>query len=682
MNLDIQTGSPLEFGVTETADGLNFAVFCDQAMGLRILFFDLEDNPLATVDLSATQNRTGDVWHVKLQGLPEVFSYSYAVSPLATAPPELNEKIELLDPYAKVVHGLSQWGTPKTEALRAVHGPRKFDFGTDRPLNRPLQDSVIYELHVRGFTQDPSSGVQHPGTFEGIIEKIPYLKALGVTAVELMPINEFDETDCPFLDPETGERLRNYWGYGTLNFFSIKSSYGANQGPLGVLNSFKSMVKALHAAGIEVILDVVFNHTAEGGIGGEIYNFKGLSNDSYYMAGADEAYANYSGCGNTLNCNHPVVRNMILDALRYFVAECHVDGFRFDLASILSRDENGKVLANPPVLEIIAKDPVLANTKIIAEAWDAMGLYQVGSFPASGRWSEWNGRFRDCVRAFATGTKHRTAELATRIAGSEDLYKHSQRNPYHSINFITSHDGFTLMDLVSYQNKHNRRNGEQNRDGENHNYSQNFGTEGPTDQVKIQNLRLQQIRNFLTLLFISQGTPMILMGDEFGRSQQGNNNTWCQDNPTGWLDWGTLDQYPELHQYVTRLLEFRKLHKNLRRENFFTGVVNPATGLPDLSWHAQQAWEPEFEHGNNKIAFLIDGFVDSQKSDDFVYAAINFEQEEKTFALPKVHRDQQWVQILDTHQPASFLKGQTESVPDSPGEIRLAPLSIQLFTHP
>lgn len=681
MNYQQKTGSPLGFGVTETATGLNFAIFCDQALQLSLSIFDLEGILLFEVPLNPQQNRTGDVWHVELSGLPESFCYSYRLQPAENAPAELTQEAELLDPYAKVVSGLSVWGEPKQGALRAVHGAKDFDFGEDRQLNRPLKDSVIYELHVRGFTQHPSSGVEHPGTFEGIIEKIDYLKALGVTAVELMPINEFDENDCPFLDPETGKRLKNYWGYGTLNFFSIKSSYGAEPGPLGALISFKKMVKALHQAGIEVILDVVFNHTAEGGIGGEIYNFKGLSNDSYYMAGADEEYANYSGCGNTLNCNHPVVRNMILDALRYFVAECHVDGFRFDLASILSRDEKGNVLTDPPVLEIIAKDPVLANTKIIAEAWDAMGLYQVGSFPASGRWSEWNGRYRDCVRAFATGAKHRSSELASRLAGSEDLYKHSQRNPYHSINFITSHDGFTLMDLVSYEGKHNRRNGEQNQDGENHNHSQNFGVEGPTDDPKINQLRRQQVRNFLTLLFVSQGTPMILMGDEFGRTQQGNNNVWCQDNELGWLDWGQLEHHPKLHQFVQRLLALRKEHGNLRRENFFTGEVNAKTGLPDLSWHAQRAWEPEFEHGNNKIAFLVEGCQLEDQGEDFVYVAINFEPETKSFELPRIHSSQQWVKVLDTQNPSDFLAQKSQVLEPGISEISLPPLSIQLYTH-
>ncbi|OGH01831.1 MAG: hypothetical protein A2600_10575 [Candidatus Lambdaproteobacteria bacterium RIFOXYD1_FULL_56_27] len=679
MNLQAFAGSPLRLGVTQTAKGLNFALFSDQALGLSLNIFTLTGEPLVELPLGPQVNRTGVVWHIELTGLPERFCYSYLVTSSTQGHLNFDPATELIDPYALCLSGMETWGVRGNQPVRAIYGPTEFDWQGDRPLGKPLKDSVIYELHVRGFTQDPSSQVAHPGTYLGIIEKIPYLKSLGVTAVELMPVNEFDETDCPFLDPESGERLKNYWGYSSLNFFSVKAAYGAKNNALEALAEFKALVKALHQAGIEVILDVVFNHTAEGGFGGRIYNFKGLSNESYYILDSAGEYANYSGCGNTLNCNHPVVRSMILDALRYFVAECHVDGFRFDLASILSRDKDGAVLTNPPVLDGIAKDPILANTKIIAEAWDAMGLYQVGSFPASGRWAEWNGRYRDCLRAFLQGEKFRSAELATRIAGSEDLYKHSQRNPYHSINFVNSHDGFTLMDLVSYDKKHNRANGEQGKDGDNHNLSQNFGIEGPTQSKEILELRYRQIKNFLTLLLVSQGTPMLPAGDECGRTQRGNNNAWCQDNPTSWFDWTLPQKNQELLRFLQSLIRFRKAHPNLRRESFFSGLPNPKSGLPDLSWHGQRAWEPEFDHGNNKLAFLIDAYQESKRVDGYLYVAFNFEREPKFFELPRIGPKANWEVVLDSFNPTSFMDGLPSPFTGDPRQMRLEPLSVRVM---
>ncbi|OGG97329.1 MAG: hypothetical protein A2508_06280, partial [Candidatus Lambdaproteobacteria bacterium RIFOXYD12_FULL_49_8] len=629
----ISGGDPLRMGVNQTPKGHNFALFSDQASLLDLLIFDQTGALLSRFSLDPLRHRTGSIWHIEISGLPEVFNYSYQVKGVSGPLQSFDPDQELLDPYAKGISGFEYWGKRTGLPMRGMWAKRDFDWEGDRPLGRPLKDSVIYELHVRGFTQ--AAEVENPGTFRGVIERIPYLKDLGVTAVELMPIHEFDEFDCPFLDPVTKTRHKNYWGYSSINFFSIKSAYASDKSPMGDVAEFKAMVKALHNAGIEVILDVVFNHTAEGGEQGRVINFKGLSANSYYMLDANGHYANYSGCGNTFNCNHPVVKRMILDSLQYFVAELHVDGFRFDLASIMSRNEKGEVLAEPPVLESIAKDPLLSNTKIIAEAWDAAGLYQVGSFPASGRWAEWNGRFRDTVRCFAKGDKGLTAELATRLAGSEDLYKHSQRNPYHSINFITSHDGFTLMDLVSYQNRHNLANGEEGRDGEQHNLSFNFGVEGPSEAPRILQLRHRQIRNFATLLFISQGTPMFPMGDEIGKTQGGNNNPWCQDNATSWLDWSLAEKNAELLAFYKALIRFRKAHPHLHKRNFFTGRTNLSSHLPDISWHAQRAWEPEFDHGNNKLALLIDGYQGPIKKDQLIYAALNFEPEPKHFEIPQ-----------------------------------------------
>jgi len=393
------------------------------------------------------------------------------------------------------------------------------------PLGHPLADTIIYELHVRGFTQHPSAGVANPGTFKGLSEKIPYLKELGITAIELMPVTEFNENETVFTHPDTGERLKNFWGYSPLSFFAPKSAYSSD--PKAPLAEFRDMVKAMHRADIEVILDIVYNHTAEGGGDGPTTSFRGIDNTIYYLLDPwTRAYLNFSGCGNTCNCNHPVVRSLIMDALRWWVVHMHVDGFRFDLASILGRDQEGHVLANPPVVEMIAEDPILADSKIIAEAWDAAGLYQVGSFSDHRRWAEWNGRFRDDVRAFMCGHPGRVPALATRIAGSSDLYQDDGRRPYNSINFITSHDGFTLEDLVSYNHKHNRINGENNRDGDNNNLSWNSGEEGKTENAEILQLRGRRIRTMAVILLLSQGVPMLVAGDEFGRSQKGNNNAW------------------------------------------------------------------------------------------------------------------------------------------------------------
>ena len=438
---------------------------------------------------------------------------------------------------------------------------------TGRSTSR-LRDSIIYELHVRGFTRHPSSQVRCPGTFKGVTEKIPYLKRLGITAVELMPVTEFNENETTFVNPQTGERLKNFWGYSPLSFFAPKSGYSSDlEAPL---NEFRDMVKALHRAGIEVILDIVYNHTAEGGADGPTTSFRGIDNTIYYLLDPwTRAYLNFSGCGNTCNCNHPIVRNLIMDALRWWVVDMHVDGFRFDLASILGRDANGQVLANPPVVEMIAEDPVLADTKIIAEAWDAAGLYQVGNFSPHHRWAEWNGRFRDDVRAFMCGHPGMVPALATRIAGSSDLYQRHGRRPCNSINFITSHDGFTLADLVSYNEKHNLSNGENNRDGDNHNLSWNSGVEGPTTDKKILALRSRRIRTMAVILLLSQGVPMLVAGDEFGRSQQGNNNAWCQDNAISWLDWSLAEKNREQVRFFRKLIQLRKSHPIFRRDDFF-----------------------------------------------------------------------------------------------------------------
>jgi glycogen operon protein len=496
----------------------------------------------------------------------------------------------LSDPYAKLVGGRDFWGIPPNWDDIYHHRSRivfdDFDWENDRPLEIPPEDQIIYEMHVRSFTRDASSGVKakHEGTFAGIRDKIPYLKELGVNAIELMPIFEFDEFENSRTNPETGEMLLNYWGYSTVSFFAPKAGYAATGRLEMQADELKALVKELHKNNIEIILDVVFNHTAEGNEKGPTISFRGIDNKTYYMLTPEGYYFNFSGCGNTLNCNNPIVRNLVLDCLRYWAEEYHIDGFRFDLASILGRDPWGFPLANPPLLETLAFDPILAKCKLIAEAWDAGGLYQVGSFPAYGRWAEWNGKYRDTVRKFIKGDAT-VGEMAQRLQGSPDLYAWEGRAPATSINFITAHDGFTLMDLVSYNEKHNHANGENNNDGANDNDSWNCGWEGETDNPGINALRRRQIKNAVALLMMSQGVPMILMGDEIGRTQNGNNNTYCHDNQLNWLDWKLLDTNQDLFRFFKHCIAFRKAHPVLRNPNHFENRDYVGSGYADITWH-------------------------------------------------------------------------------------------------
>jgi glycogen operon protein len=526
------------FGATARAGGVNFALFSRHAQAVHLLLYqDGQAEPLAEIPLDPAVNRTGDVWHVLVRGLPADVLYAYRVNgPFhPRAGHRFNPRAVLLDPHARALSGGHPWGArePRPRLGRVL--AEEFDWEGDVLPATPLAQTVIYELHVRGFTRHPSAGVQHPGTFLGLCEKIPYLRSLGVTAVELMPVLEFDELDHPHRHPGTGEPLKNYWGYAPLSFFAPKAGYAARAG--AQVREFKEMVKQFHRAGLEVILDVVYNHTAEGNEYGPTISFRGLDNLIYYLLDREGRYYNFTGCGNTFNCNHPLVRDLILDSLAELVAELHVDGFRFDLASVLSRGGDGKVLEDPPLLRHIAEHPVLGGCKLLAEAWDAAGLAQLGKFPAWGRWAELNGMFRDDVRRFVRSEGGATAAVAKRICGSLDLYGETARHPYHSVNFITCHDGFTLHDLVSYDHKHNWANGENNADGWGDNLSFNCGHEGPTGDAHVLALRQRQMRNFLTILMLSQGVPLLLMGDEFGRTQNGNNNAYCQDNETSWVDW-------------------------------------------------------------------------------------------------------------------------------------------------
>ena len=670
-----KVGSPLPFGVSEEKSGHNFSLFSQNATQITLVIVDSQtEEEIIKHELCPRMNKTGDIWHILLTNLPERFDYFYFADGYSDFSRGLlfNKANQLIDPYTRLITGLETWGKKSGAPLRGRYEPSTYDWAEDKPLNYPLNDTIIYELHVRGFTKKANLPDSSAGTFKGLQDKIPYLKQLGITTVELMPIHEFNETDCAFITNGNSDGIANFWGYSSISFFALKSSYSSVQGD-NTIDEFKDTVKALHSAGIEVVLDVVFNHTAERGDDGETINFKGLENGIYYHLDTKGKYKNYSGCGNTMNCNHPVVRKMIIDSLRYWVAEMHIDGFRFDLASILSRDESGRVLSNPPLLELIAKDPILAKTKIIAEAWDPTGLYQVGSFPASKRWAEWNGKYRDIIRRFCLGEPGITGEVATRIAGSEDLYRHSARNPYHSINFITSHDGFTMMDLVSYEFKNNFKNGEQNRDGEDVNYSQNFGFEGQTTDPLILKKRQQQILNMATILMVSQGTPMMLAGDEFGRTQRGNNNAWCQDNEISWLDWDLLHQNKTILQFWKKLISFRKSHPTLRRNNFFSGSVNPYSGIADISWHGVELAQPRFNEPVRNLAFLVDGFVGEKKVDDNIYVILNFEAQRLNFQLPKQYS---WQIIINTAQPQEFINGQIREIQENNQAVLVESFSV------
>lgn len=656
------SGMPLPLGATKISQGINFSLFSRNATAVELVIsFAQSDSKPTVYKLDQHYNKTGDIWHILLHDIPDDIHYGYRVSgPVFPGDNGqfYNQKLTLFDPYGKQFLATG-WGRRDniSNTMPACLVPlRKYDWEEDLQPNIPLKDSIIYEMHIRGFTQHSSSNTTYPGTYRALIEKIPYLKELGITAVELMPVTEFNENESIFVNPETGETLKNFWGYSPLSFFAPKSSYSSN--PENPLDEFRDMVKAMHREGIEVILDIVYNHTGEGGYDGPTSCFRGIDNTIYYLLDPwTRAYLNFSGCGNTCNCNHPIVRSLIIDALRWWVIDMHVDGFRFDLASILGRDATGLVLANPPVVERIAEDPVLANIKIIAEAWDAAGLYQVGSFSDHHRWAEWNGRFRDDVRSFLCGHPEKVSLLATRIAGSSDLYQDDGRQPYNSINFVTSHDGFTLADLVSYNEKHNLINGEDNRDGDNHNISWNSGAEGPTNDRDIQRLRKRRIKTFAAILFLSQGVPMLTAGDEFGRTQQGNNNAWCQDNEISWVNWQLAEDNKDQLRFFRHLIRLRKNHAVFRREDFFLARDNEEEPqhLREIRWQGLRPGEQDWSYNCHTLSFLLNGtMLDLGESDDFFIMLNGHVHKSATFTIPPPpdpkHRI--WKKIIDTSQDA------------------------------
>lgn len=649
----IKRGHPLPLGVTVLNEGINFAIFSRHASRV-VLVIDRDRVDGRTkvdrheIELDRHEHQTGDIWHILLDTTDCRFSYGYRVhGPENDIIPGLAPEPErvLIDPFCRAL-APRRWATPAPyghrPCCRISHAA--FDWQQDRQLKTPLAETIIYELHVRGFTKDKKNFKTTPGTYRELAEQIPYLKKLGITAVELMPVTEFDENDNVFTDPDSGKPLKNFWGYNPVSFFALKSGYAHD--PDNHIDEFKAMVQSMHRAGIEVILDIVYNHTGEGGYDGATSSFRGIDNPVYYLLSPEnQAYLNFSGCGNTLNCNHPVVRNLIIESLRYWVTEMHVDGFRFDLASILGRDKHGEVLANPPMIELIAEDPVLRDTKIIAEAWDAAGLYQVGSFSPDSRWGEWNGRFRDDVRAFMAGHGGTITKVATRFAGSSDLYQSSSRSPLSSINLITSHDGFTLYDLVSYDRKHNRPNGEENRDGDNHNISWNSGFEGVPAPLSVELLRQRRSRSMLVLLMLSQGIPMLTAGDEFGRSQGGNNNAWCQDNRTSWLNWRLAETNLEMLEFCRFLIALRKTHPIFRRDKFF--------GPEDeISWQYLIPGQQDWNDDTRGLGILLHGpGRDMRREDDFFLMLNGNRELPLTFTLPDVPAPatpRAWLPLINT----------------------------------
>ncbi len=657
MNDRVLPGKSHPLGATVYPDGVNFCLYSKRAELIELLLFDSPEakKPDRIIQLDRRGNKTFYYWHVFVPhiGAGQIYAYR-AYGPYA---PHKGHRFDptkiLLDPFAKAVVGDENYSREAAScfgidnSLYSLKGvvvdSSTYDWEGDQPLEIPYTQSIIYELHVGGFTRHPNSGVAPAkrGTYAGLIEKIPYLQKLGITAVELMPVHQFDEQDV------YSDLLTNYWGYSTIAFFAPHRGYSSRRDPLGPVDEFRDMVKAFHRAGIEVILDVVFNHTAEGDRRGPTLSFRGLDNKTYYILERDNLalYTNYSGCGNTLKANHPVVGGAIMDCLRYWASEMHVDGFRFDLASVMSRDFYGQPLENPPIVWSIDSDPVLAGTKLIAEAWDAGGLYQVGSFVGD-RFSEWNGQFRDDVRRFVRSEAAMSKKVAARIMGSPDIYPYSGREPYRSINFVTCHDGFTLNDLVSYNQKHNLSNGENNRDGANDNFSWNCGVEGPTKDRDIEALRLQQIKNLLTLLLISQGTPMLLMGDEVRRTQLGNNNAYCQDNKLSWFDWSLVDKNQDLLRFVRGLIKFVRTKAIFRVKSF----LSEASGdKPYIRWYGTCLGEPGWEKDSRTLAFTLC----HPKKGEYLYIMLNAYWESLIFEVPPLLLPQQrWYCIVDTALPA------------------------------
>lgn len=644
------------YGACVASNGVSFTINSHGATRCTLLLFKPQaSKPYARIPFPDSY-RIGDTYSMLVFDIkPDEFEYAFSFDgPYEPAKGLLfNEENVLLDPYSRAVTGQRKWGEKpeggKDFEYRARVVKSNFDWGNIKQLEQPFEDLVIYETHVRGYTKDKSSGVSAPGTFAGLKDKIPYLKDLGINAVELMPIFEFDEMESARV--VDGVQLYNYWGYNTVSFFAPNTSYAFNEEHNHEGDELKSLIKALKENGIEVILDVVFNHTAEGNEMGPCFSFKGIDNNVYYMLTPDAHYYNFSGCGNVMNCNHPVVRSFIIDCLRHWAIEYRVDGFRFDLASILGRDQNGAPMANPPILESLAFDPVLGKMKLIAEAWDAGGLYQVGSFPSWNRWAEWNGRYRDDMRSFLKGDDGMAGNAITRITGSRDLYSPESRGHKASVNFMTCHDGFTLYDLYSYNEKHNEKNGWNNTDGDNNGHSWNCGAEGETDDPNVNGLRRRLIKNAFAALLCSRGPAMFFAGDEFCNTQFGNNNAYCQDNIISWLDWSRLEEFKEIHDFVRHMIQFRKEHPILRK------MTKPSScQFPEISVHNGTPFNASTDYKTKLIGIMYAGRNEEDTEDDIVFYCMNAYWEPLVMQLPVLPNGKHW--YVDTNTNAEYFDGE------------------------
>lgn len=644
------------YGACVASNGVSFTINSHGATRCTLLLFKPQaPKPYARIPFPDSY-RIGDTYSMLVYDIkPDEFEYAFSFDGHYEPAKGLlfNEENDLLDPYSRAVTGQRKWGEKpeggKDFEYRARVVKSSFDWGNIKQLEQPFEDLVIYETHVRGYTKDKSSGVSAPGTFAGLKDKIPYLKDLGINAVELMPIFEFDEMESARV--VDGVQLYNYWGYNTVSFFAPNTSYAFNEEHNHEGDELKSLIKALKENGIEVILDVVFNHTAEGNEMGPCFSFKGIDNNVYYMLTPDAHYYNFSGCGNVMNCNHPVVRSFIIDCLRHWAIEYRVDGFRFDLASILGRDQNGAPMANPPILESLAFDPVLGKMKLIAEAWDAGGLYQVGSFPSWNRWAEWNGRYRDDMRSFLKGDDGMAGNAITRITGSRDLYSPESRGHKASVNFMTCHDGFTLYDLYSYNEKHNEKNGWNNTDGDNNGHSWNCGAEGETDDPNVNGLRRRLIKNAFAALLCSRGPAMFFAGDEFCNTQFGNNNAYCQDNIISWLDWSRLEEFKEIHDFVRHMIQFRKEHPILRK------MTKPSScQFPEISVHNGTPFNASTDYKTKLIGIMYAGRNEEDKEDDIVFYCMNAYWEPLVMQLPVLPNGKHW--HVDTNTNAEYFDGE------------------------
>ncbi len=684
---DLLPGHSYPIGAHVERRGVNFSLYSRSSTAVDLLLFDSpgDGKPSRVIPLDMTKNHTYHYWHVFVPGLKSGQLYGYRVdgpydpgAGLRFDPQKL-----LLDPYGKALvfpknynrgaaalPGENTATAPKSVVLDC----EEYDWDGDRPLHRPFSRTVIYEMHVGGFTCHPSSDLapEKRGTYAGLVEKIPYLQDLGITAIELLPVYAFDPFDAP------PDKI-NYWGYSPLSFFSPHPFYSSDQEPLGPVDEFRDMVKELHSAKIEVILDVVYNHTTEGGDGGPTLCFRGLDNEAYYILEENKAYySNYTGTGNTLNANHPIVRRMIVDSLRYWVEQMHVDGFRFDLASILSRDEDGVPLANPPILLDIESDPVLAGTKLIAEAWDAAGLYQVGSFVGD-FWKEWNGKFRDDIRAWVRADEGAIRHFPARMLASPDIYEHENREPEQSVNFVTCHDGFTLNDLVSYNSKHNEANGEDNRDGNDNNISWNHGEEGPSDDPDIETLRDRDVRNFFAYTLLALGTPMLLMGDEIRRSQQGNNNAYCQDNELSWFDWSQVELHADLRRFVRNLIRFRKNYGFESDDDHKT--LSEELREAKITWHGVHLNQPDWGEGSHSLGLTVTNEIaPGQPGKHMTHMFFNAYWSALDFDLPPLPHGSSWRLLLDTAQPSpGDIHDRSKAPTVDAATYRAAPRSVVVF---